>query len=292
MRKLKYLLWASSNYFSSSKCPICSSNKTKVIDTKYLVTKLLECSNCKILFRHPVDNPNFNKIFYQEEYIEKNCLVTNLPNDEALKKMIETDFVETDRNANRIYAIIKQLYKESELNNLQMIDYGSSWGYISYQLIQKGIQVESFEISKSRAKFGNSKLSLNIKTAEDELTGEKDIFFSSHVIEHHPNPSDMIENAKNLLKDNGFFYCYCPNGSEEYLKKDKKLFHLAWGQVHPFYPSKNYFSNQFKNNPYYIGSNLNPIGIKKMLNNEQYIGDLTGSELIIISKPNIHIKDS
>lgn len=290
MRKLEYLLWGGLNYFKPKKCPACSSSQNKVVDTKYFVTKLLECGNCKILFRHPTDDSDFNKKFYQSEYKENNCLVTNMPDDAELIKMIDNNFLETDRNADRIYDIIKLLFQEKELKQLKMIDYGSSWGYISYQLIQKGIQVESFEISESRALFGNHKLHLNIKTSEKELSGNNHIFFNSHVIEHHPNPTIMIENAKKLLKADGFFFCYCPNGSEEFFNKDKKSFHSAWGLVHPFYLNKDYFVKQFKNNPFYIGSKLNPKGIKKMLNNEQFIDDISSGELLVISRPNFEIK--
>jgi 2-polyprenyl-3-methyl-5-hydroxy-6-metoxy-1,4-benzoquinol methylase len=291
MEKLKYLFWAGLHYYSSIKCPACSNTQTKVVDTKYFFTRLLECSNCKILFRHPVDNPDFNKKFYQRQYRQDNCLVTNLPNDDELKKMLENNFIETDRNADRIYNIIKMLFQEKELKHLKMIDYGSSWGYISYQLLQKGLEVQSFEISETRALFGNNKLKLDIKTMEKELNDGNDIFFSSHVIEHHPNPTEMINSAKKLLNENGYFICYCPNGSEEYLHRDKESFHLAWGLVHPFYINKNYFAQQFNDTPYYIDSGFNPAGIKKMINNEQFVGDLSNGELLVISKPNFKIKN-
>jgi hypothetical protein len=100
----------------------------------------------------------------------------------------------------------------------------------------------------------------------------------------------MIEKAKELLKDNGYFFCYCPNGSEEYLKINKKAFHSNWGLVHPFYLNINFFVKQFSKNPYYIGSNLNHTGLMKILNNEQYIDDLTGEELLVLSRPNIKLK--
>jgi hypothetical protein len=289
MNKLRYLFFGILKYFSQKKCPVCSSNHNRVVDTKYFVTRLLECYDCNILFRHPSDSPDFNKVFYQEDYKQKKCLVTTLPNEEELKKMVENNFVNTDRNADRVINTLKLLYPEKEFRFLKMIDYGSSWGYISYQLIQKGIEVESFEISEPRAMFGNSRLQLNIKISENELTPGKDIFFSSHVIEHLPNPRLMIAKARELLKEDGFFLCFCPNGSEEYFKNNMKAFHSSWGLVHPFFLNKNFFLKQYSKNPYYIGSKINPDGIKKMLNNEQYVDNISGEELLIISRPNVNL---
>lgn len=287
--RIKYLIRGILYYHTIKKCPVCSGIDTKIVDTKYIVTRLLECNNCHILFRHPTDTRDFNRKFYQKDYKEEGCLVTNLPDEEELNKMVEKNFENTDRNADRIFYTIKLLYPEKNLNLLRMLDYGSSWGYISYQMRKRGLMVESYDISEPRAKFGNSKLGLNIKISEDEITKGQDVFFSSHVIEHHPNPGLMIGKAREVLKPDGWFVCYCPNGSEEYFKENRKAFHSSWGLVHPFFLNKKFFQNQFIKNPYYIGSKVNPDGIKKMLNNEQHIDELSGEELTIISRPNIHL---
>ncbi|GHB62892.1 class I SAM-dependent methyltransferase [Persicitalea jodogahamensis] len=109
--------------------------------------------------------------------------------------------------------VVSILFSNIAPNDISILDYGSSWGYQSFQFLKEGYNCSSYEISKQRAEFGNNKLRLNIQTDEQSLPEFNDIFFSSHVIEHVPSPSKMIKLGTKLLKENGYFIEISPNGS-------------------------------------------------------------------------------
>jgi cyclopropane fatty-acyl-phospholipid synthase-like methyltransferase len=143
---------------------------------------------------------------------------------------------------------------KGDVSKVSMVDYGCSWGYMSYQFKQKVHQLQSFEISVPRATYGNKNLGLNIVSNEDELQPQVDIFFSSHVIEHVPSLQNLINLAKKMVKPGGYIITLCPNGSDHYQIKEPTSFHLAWGKVHPNYLSDSFFKKAFKDNPKYIGT--------------------------------------
>jgi hypothetical protein len=283
--KVSYLIDSAFRILEPKKCPFCGSTNNNVVDRKYIVTTLLECNNCKLNFRHPVEIEDKSNKFYQKDYIEKDSITASLPTDSELQEYKATQFSHGNKNADRYIRIFKELYGNN--TGIKIIDYGSSWGYISYQIKQHYQQVESFEISVPRAKYGIEKLGLNIRTNAEELAGGNDIFFSSHVIEHLPDIKYMLELAKRKLNGNGYFIAICPNGSSVYREKNPEAFHHTWGKVHPNFITADFYRTVFKNNPYYIGSSPFNFGaIGKITGTTQIVDNLLGEELIVVTKIN------
>ena len=161
--------------------PIYHSKSNKIIDNKYFVTRLLECDVWKLKFRHPYDSIKSNKQFYQKSYVESDLLSANLPQKEDLNHYLKSNFkVYPNKDVTIIISLIELLI--GDMKNLSIIDYGSSWGYMSYQFKQISKHVQSFEISEPRKNYGNEYLGLNIVSAENDLKPKVDVFFSSHVI--------------------------------------------------------------------------------------------------------------
>lgn len=283
-QKLSYLLDSTLRVSESKHCPYCKSDSTKIIDRKFIVTTLLECNNCHLYFRHPYETQSSNSKFYQIEYKEKDNLTTELPSPEELKHLIKINFnTASNKNADRLIKIFEALCES--LNGKKIIDYGASWGYISYQLKSAGLDVQSFEISKPRAAYGNNHLGLSIVENINNLAPGVDIFFSSHVIEHVPSIQEMIGHAKDLTAKNGYFIALCPNGSAAFRASQAEAFHRFWGKVHPNLLSGNFYKYVFKDNPYYIGSNpINYEAIKSWDKNSQIVDSLSGEELLIIAR--------
>lgn len=257
-----------------------------VVDKKYLVTKLLKCNNCNLQYRFPVDDTSFNENFYQEDY-EESGLTTDLPSDVELNRLIEVNFKNSEKDFSRHINSIMKLTKGVE--KIKFLDFGANWGYATFQFLKVGFDVEAYEISRSRAKFAE-KFGVNIKTELKEISKGKDVFFSAHVIEHHPRVSDMFSFAKSVLNENGIMITYCPNGSKEFREYKPNEFHSFWGYVHPNYIGREFIETVFKNNPYAIGSNLSE---KEMIESwdgkSQQVYDLKGSELVFFVKPNTKI---
>ena len=285
-KKTKYLVDSFQRYSSDKSCPSCTSEEVKLIQRKFVVTRLFECQTCNLMFRHPKDSIQFNKEFYQEEYGQDGGITTTLPNTVELNNLIKNNFNNTDKSIVEFIEIFKALFHDN--NKLNLTDYGASWGYMSYQFLKYGYNVDSFEISKSRAAFGNDKLKLNIKTDEKDLNNEQDIFFSSHVIEHVPVVSNMVNLSKKLLKKGGFFVAICPNGSLDFKNKNEEAFKKSWGHVHPNFLSDKFYAEIFKSNPYVILSapfsdkTLNQI--RDWNQKDQLILDVSGPQILVIAK--------
>ncbi|HEY4147658.1 MAG TPA: hypothetical protein VGM41_01950 [Chitinophagaceae bacterium] len=282
VQKIQYLLDSALRFGEKVACTNCGSRDCTVIDRKYVFTRLFECNGCHLYFRHPVEKVAQNKAFYQEDYIEKDKITAELPGREELEAMKQNGFSHGNKNAERYHLLFKKLFPGSSFP-LKVMDYGSSWGYTMWQLKQYGYDVEGFEISGPRAAYGEKNLGLVIHADEAKLRGDNDIFFSAHVIEHHPTIPGMIALAKKLLKNNGYFVAISPNGSEQYREIEPGKFHHAWGKVHPNYLNVDFYKSIFSGFPYYIGSNpFNLEQIGPLNEGQQVTGDLTGEELLVI----------
>ena len=110
-----------------------------------------------------------------------------------------------DKNAGRHLELFARLFPEEK--SLRIIDYGSSWGYTTYQFKEAGHQVQGYEISRSRAGYGIKNLDVDICTDEKQLRKGNHIFFSSHVIEHHPDIASMIQSGQITISRWRLFYC-------------------------------------------------------------------------------------
>ena len=287
--KFKYLLICLKKFLTKKglDCPSCKSNENLIVDKKYFITSLKRCENCMLLYRTPTTTIEENKDFYQEEYTQG--FTTDCPNDDKLNELISNNFRNTEKDYSKIIEILNILDLKSNTNVSSLFDYGCSWGYGSYQL-KKIFNVKSYEISAPRAKYARDKLGVNIIN-ESELDSLKnndnklDFFFMSHVLEHVPNPSETLDLGLKLLKKGGYIVSFTPNGSMENKKINSKWSKL-WGMVHPNFIDEKFYEKFFRNNIYYIGSSkYNLKNIQNFTkNNQNYIDDLSGNELIIIVK--------
>ena len=172
--KISYLFTSAYNYFNKVECPYCLQGNAKVIDRKYLVTRLFECNFCHLYFRHPIDKVDKSVKFYQNNYFESDHITTDLPNKAELNHLIEINF-NPDKNANQLITLFKILI--SNIESTKIVDYGANWGYTTYQLLKNNFQVQAYEISKPRAFFGIKNLGIDIKVDEKDLETDNDIFF-------------------------------------------------------------------------------------------------------------------
>ncbi|MFN4234178.1 MAG: class I SAM-dependent methyltransferase [Bacteroidia bacterium] len=286
--KLKFISRTLAHYFNKAICPSCKSKNCIVIDRKYLISRLFECQNCHLYFRHPVDNVDFNKNYYQEEYKQKGeGITTDIPLPDELEVLKRNNFQGTSKSISEYINIFNSMFK----HKIKIIDFGANWGYHSYQFKNAGFDVNSYEISVPRAKLGKKLLDIEIKTSVEELPSDNDIFFSSHVIEHLPDIPFMIQLAKEKLKKEGIFVAECPNGSKEFREKNPKAFTLSWGEVHPNLISADYYKFIFKDNPYFITST--PLNIHDIISwdkSSQISTNLSGGQLVIFAMPNKNLQ--
>ncbi len=231
--RLGYFLWAFQRSLlggaGANACPACEGLDHQVVHRKYGVTALRECRNCSLRFRTPKDDPAAAETFYVDE-VYKQGFTTDLPSDAELQTMLASQFANTEK----YFGYQIEAIAAAGLNpGSRILDFGSSWGYASWQMRQAGFEVFSYEIGRERARYAKEKLQCTMVDDLRTLDGTIDCFFSAHVIEHLPNPNLMFEEAAKVLRPGGVFICYCPNGAQERERKHFDDYHRNWGKVHP-----------------------------------------------------------
>ena len=198
LRKIEYLMEQTQKrlFGVDTGCPNCGNKAYLSLDTKYFVSELRECVGCGLMFRFPLDRPDHGLEFYQSNY--KQGFTTSLPTDEELRGLITSQFSGHEKS----YAHVIQLMQLLGIAPpAKVFDFGCSWGYGSWQFLNSGFEVSSYEISLPRAEFARAKLGLSVSsdmatlTTDETMFGQFDVFFSNHVIEHVPRPQDAVDLA-------------------------------------------------------------------------------------------------
>lgn len=261
-------------------CPSCGAEGGALVDSKFVVTSLLRCRSCQLLFRSPTTSIEENHAFYQEEYSQG--FTTELPSDADLKRLISTRF-----GGGKSYAgYIEVLEALGIEKGRKIFDFGCSWGYGSWQLKVHGFDVESFEISRPRAKYAREKLGLHVAESMHEVKGPYDVFFTSHVLEHVPSVQATIETAFQLLRSGGLFVAFTPNGSVAFRSKKPKDWRRLWGRVHPQFLDDVYYRKQFERLATVLDSapyKLNELSSWSRTKRDAMCLDLGGHELLLVA---------
>jgi 2-polyprenyl-3-methyl-5-hydroxy-6-metoxy-1,4-benzoquinol methylase len=277
----EYFLWAfkQSLRLERNTCPACESVRHRIVRRKFAVTALRECRNCFLRFRTPKDEPSKVERFYvDEEY--KQGFTTDLPSDAELQHMLANGFAGTEKAFDfRIEAM-----RAAGLDRgARVLDFGSSWGYGSWQMRQAGFEVLSYEIGRDRARYAKEKLGCTVVTDLRTLDGTVDCFFSSHVIEHLPSPNILFDEAQKLLRPGGILITYCPNGAPERERKHFDDYHRNWGMVHPLMLTPAFLKGEARRRGFtHCAAYSSPVNIGDI--KAQCDGSCDGDELLLVAR--------
>jgi SAM-dependent methyltransferase len=250
-QRVTYMLSGLAGRFTQhGSCPACGDCGGSTVDRKWFHT-LIECPTCMLLYRFPVESPQAMADFYDVGYSEPQAI--DLPDDKTLNEMLETGFKGSDKDFTYHSSILSALKVPA---NGRILDFGANWGYASWQFSRAGFDVESFEISKPRAAFGK-KLGLKIHTDINEVAQAFDAVYSCHVLEHTPNPRDVLLKQLSLVKPGGLVAAHTPNGSKDF-RVNNTGFHRMWGQAHPVLLSDCFVQSVAGSLPYIVTSDDRP----------------------------------
>jgi SAM-dependent methyltransferase len=260
------------------RCPNCGSRNFKLLKRKYLVTALVRCMNCQILYRIPTDPPGFNEAFYEKEYTSS--FTTDCPDPQTLAKFLSTGF----RNSPKDFARwIELLLSVGATPPRRLLDYGASWGYGTWQFAKAGFDAYGYEPCSWRAQYAADKLGVQIVDDLGQFQEYFDIVFSCHVLEHVPKPGHFLREMKRLLRPGGFLVCVTPNGSSERLTKDPVKYHREWGFVHPFFLDSEFYRREFQGEAYLLTTVPCDMSLLAEWDREKPLeGPLDGPELVLI----------
>jgi len=251
-KKLQYF-WDSLVKTAKSKdsaCPSCGHLRSHVVDRKFAVTRLQRCGNCQLLYRAPTTTDEEYRRYYQQDYSEG--FTTDLPSLDELGEMRRLNFAGTEKDYSRYVEVLRALGCGP---GDRLLDFGCSWGYGSWQLSQAGFGVKSIELSQRRREFAHRHLGVEVYSDSDEIeAGTFDVFFSSHVLEHIPKLSGIIDLARRAVRPGGWFVAFTPNGSSGNRNTDPKAWHQIWGFVHPLCLDDVFYQSFFLDSRYLIDS--------------------------------------
>jgi hypothetical protein len=197
-----------------------------VVGRKYLVTMLCECPDCQLKFRVPKEDPVAAEDFYQEAYQEG--FTTEMPSPAVLARLLERKFIGSAKDYSTYIAVCQAAGLRE---NAVILDFGCSWGYGSWQLRQAGFRVYSYEVSRARADYARNSLGCEMIEDLTSLSGKVDCLFSAHVIEHLPDPTMIVNTAREILAPKGMAISFCPNGDTS--SSWSNHYSDLWGKHHP-----------------------------------------------------------
>lgn len=266
-------------------CPSCAHTSHQVVKRKSLVTALVRCGACGLLYRTPTDPPSFAEDFYQEEY--DGDFATILPSDAELQRLKATAFAGSPLD----YAPQVQWLKALKVPaGARVLEYGASWGYGVWQMREAGYDAIGFEVSRPRARAGSAKLGVTILDDPAQIPGDCDVFISRHVLEHVPSPQQAIQLAKSVLRDDGLFIAATPNGCMARCEADARTYHRAWGMVHPQLLDDVFYERCFADNPYLLATVPFKLdALASWSRDSQVRLSLSSAELVCITAPNVQI---
>lgn len=227
------------------KCPCCGAGSFRFVAGKAIVTRLVRCRSCQLLFRIPRDPVGFGETFYQRDYASGG-LTTRFPDAADLNRLLDKDFRGTDKDFSGKIRVLEFLEIRK---GARILDFGASWGYLTWQLRKAGYDAVGYEISEPRAQYARERLGVRIETAKERLDGTFDVVFSSHVLEHLANPQEAFGLARKLLRKDGVFVAFTPNGSEACFRADRVRYNRTWGRLHPLYLDEKFYRYILPNGP-------------------------------------------
>lgn len=284
MSSLSYLTASTRKYLAGHgfECPSCGGSDSAVVDRKRIVTTLRRCAACKLLFRTPTTSVEENARIYQTAYSQG--FTTELPGDAALAELKAKRFQGMEKDYRPILDVLAAVGGKA---GDRLFDFGCSWGYGSWQMTQAGFRVDSFEISVPRRGYAIEKLGIHHVEPADAESEAYDFFFSSHVLEHVPSVSKVIDLGMRLLRPGGLFVAFTPNGGAEFQKANYPAFHQLWGFVHPQLLDPEFVRAAFPGKRYLVGSTpIDTAALGRFRKADPQVLPAPGDELLmIVEKP-------
>jgi len=131
------------------------------------------------MFRYPKETPEYNQKYYQQDYQEG--ITTDMPSLETIEKWKQVNFKGTPVDFTEKLNLLNLFIQRGKV-----LDFGASWGYVSYQLSAAGYDVYGYEISKVRGGYAKKHLGVRMIDSLHELEKYQECFdaiYTSHVIE-------------------------------------------------------------------------------------------------------------
>jgi len=193
-QRKKDSIWLSkeTNKFS---CPICFSNNNKKVVEIYAFN-YVQCQKCTHVYIDQIPSLEIINSFYRK----KNSDINKSPGD---------DLINTDDFHNRVKNIcipkIEFVLQSIKKQKPKWVDIGCGIGDLVYAASQLGCDAIGYDVDNREIEHGKifgSNISLNEITRENasSLIGDADVVSLISVLEHLPNPTELLGIISNNIK--------------------------------------------------------------------------------------------
>ncbi len=268
-----------------STCPSCGANRARTVARKYLVTQLVRCEHCRLLFRTPTDEQRRSAAYYQSQY--ESGFTTTMPGEAELAALLDGGFAGSPKDFRRYLAILDVLDLPA---GARVLDYGCSWGYGVWQLQRAGYQAAGFELSRPRARFGRESLGVDVKDQVDALGEGYDVILSTHVFEHIPALGPCLDDVCDRLASGGYLVSITPNGHAAYRQRNPGAWQRSWGLKHPLLLDPDFWQQRSQNTVSYLSSEIENVAAiaRWREGGAALVTNCDGAELLYIQKAGEH----
>jgi 2-polyprenyl-3-methyl-5-hydroxy-6-metoxy-1,4-benzoquinol methylase len=268
-------------------CPSCGAPPGSVVDRKKLITYLRRCGACRLLYRTPTVEAGQNEDHYNSG--GDLDFAATLPGSDRLAELVASGFSGQPGDFGPYLDVLAALGCRP---GRRVLDFGCSWGYLSWQLSQAGYIVQGFEINRGSCRYGRDQLGIDARESLDGLDSPFDVVFSNHVLEHIPSLSETIGRLWSMIRPGGLFIAFTPNGCEAARKSDPANWHAMWGSGHPNFLDEDFYKNLFRGAPKVLASTTHSPYTKdrEMLKSwgngetDDLTLDLSGEELLFAAR--------
>ncbi len=208
------------------KCNLCGNDKFKQVYNLYdkannikKYFNLVECKKCGVIFINP--QPSFKELkeHYEKNYYSLNEIKTKDFSRKVRLRLFFYNLYFNENNKNNplriLFLPVKNYFRGTIIKkNLKLLDVGCGSGQFLYEMKNLGLKVNGVEPSDFDEK-SSEKYNLNIK--KNDLLSAKfpsnsfDLITMNQVLEHVPNPSEIIKEIFRILNKNGTFIVAVPN---------------------------------------------------------------------------------
>lgn len=187
-----------------SHCILCGrTEKTKLFDAKPVgfpsskAFHLMQCSGCGLVVLDPVPAPEELSGFYPTVYYDES--------EDSVRSKTPSMFKQEK------FAVVDKFRKSGFL-----LDLGCGTGGFVERMKKHGWKVHAADFSKNACRLASEKIGPENVFCTDFLKigvadSTYDVVTLWHVIEHLPNPAEVLEKIHQLLKDDGIVVICCPN---------------------------------------------------------------------------------
>ncbi|MEK7449980.1 MAG: class I SAM-dependent methyltransferase [Planctomycetota bacterium] len=210
MNELESLTWQKSDDLEFAACNFCGSERAQFVLTENGLN-IVRCRDCGLVYVNPRPTPEQLVRFY-EQYFP--------PASENLwQKQMKYIFQKEGRR------IIEAMADKTKA--VDVLDIGCGMGFFLSLLKKENYRCYGIEISPTAADFARRHLNLNITQNTLLESGFPDNSFDVitlwYVLEHVPNPKEILQKVRHLLKKDGLVIIRTPQLN---VRMDQWLFRL------------------------------------------------------------------